>query len=937
MFGRDAERAQIERVLDAVGDGPVGVALEGTPGIGKTTLWREAVRSAGGRGYRVLTTVPGEPDAMLAFAGLGDLFDEVVPELADDLPGPQRHALAAALSLDGESEVLVDSTALPRAILTLVRRLAESGPVVVAIDDEQWLDPASARVLAFALCRLREEPVCVLLTRRTASDGALWPELAKSFTPDGLEVMMVVPLELGAADALLRAKLGRTIPRPVLRRIHAASGGNPLFALAIARELEASGARPDELPIPRTLTEAMQHRLRSTEERAHDPLLAVAALSQANLATLQAILPGFGLGDLDSAVRADIVELEGERIRFTHPLLASTHYASASASKRRQLHRALADVLEDEEERARHLALSAEAPDRQIAFALEQAANVASARGAPEAAALLLEDAARLTPIDVVEARWSRRIAAAERHFRGGNAARARELLEMLVPELPEGPVRARALAQLAPTREDDWRAMEAMLEQALAEAGDHYRTRAQIETALAGIYSNRGRFAAMVEHANLAVQAAERAGDLGLLSHALSMRAVASWFGGLGIDREALRRAIELEEYAPTTTYYSPSGELAQILFWSDDYEPARPALERAVRLAVDRGEAYDHGALLFELAVLEWHAGNWEIAERHRAAADDAMREQGEPSDDLWLAWAEALFAAGRGELDEARELARGAVSFAERIGDVLAGSLPIITLASVELWMGHPEVSHELLHRLRESFLASGFGFMGSLSVGQWSWDIEALIALGRLDDAQLVVDDLGSRARSLENPNAIAIAERCRGLLLATRGEVPAAIEALEAALVEHSRRPLDPEIARTLLELGTLQRRAKQKNAAKQTLGRALAMFEPMGAQMWVDRTRDELSRIGLRRATVSEGLTPAQMRVAELVVDGLSNREIASTLYMSPRSVEAHLTKIYREYGVRSRAQLVATLSGARATPDGDGMTRTGYFNDVYE
>ena len=147
-------------------------------------------------------------------------------------------------------------------------------------------------------------------------------------------------------------------------------------------------------------------------------------------------------------------------------------------------------------------------------------------------------------------------------------------------------------------------------------------------------------------------------------------------------------------------------------------------------------------------------------------------------------------------------------------------------------------------------------------------------------------------------------------------------------------------PCDPELARTLLELGTLQRRAKQKNAAKQTLESALTMFESIGAKMWVDRTRDELSRIGLRRPTVSEGLTPAQTRVAELVVDGLSNREIASTLYMSPRSVEAHLTKIYREYGVRSRAQLVATLSAAGIATGVKRervMTRSRYLNEVYE
>jgi DNA-binding CsgD family transcriptional regulator len=924
MLGRDVERAQIERLLDTTPDGPVGLALEGAPGIGKTTLWRAAVQSARRRGYRLLTTAPGEPDAVLAFSGLGDLFDGVVEEISHELPGPQRRALAAALSLDGGSEVPLDATALPRAILTMVRRLAESGPVVVAIDDEQWLDPASARVLAFALCRLREEPVCVLLTRRVDSDGALWAELSRSFGSDGLQSLTIAPLNLETIDALLRAQLGRTIPRPVLRRVHAASGGNPLYALAIARELDHRHTGLADLAIPRTLSEAMLRRLRGVDDRASEPMLVIAAASHATLAVVQSVLPTFTPTDLDGAAEAEVIEIAGDRVRFTHPLLASTHYADAPAAKRRELHRVLADVLDNEEERARHMALGAEGPDREIALALEQAADRAAGRGAPDAAALLLEDAARLTPLDSTEVRWSRTIAAAQRHFASGNAERARALLEAILPEVPKGPIRARALAELAPTRTDDGAATEALMEQALLEAGDHHRLRAQIESQFALLCSNRAEFGAMLQHADSAIESAQRAGDPGLLAQAVSHHAVAACFTGHPIERDALEEAVELDDAVPTTTSYSPSGEYAQILFWSDEFQAARPALERAVERAVSRGEEYDAAALQFELAILEWYAGNREAAERHRAAADEATRGRGENSLDLWLAWGDALFAAGRGEIDAARTLARDAVEFAERIGDPLMGSPPTIVLASVELWTGSPAAAHELVCPVRESFLSSGFGLVDSLTLGLWVCDIEALIALGHLDDAEPVIDDLYLRAHRFENPNGVAIAQRCRGLLLAARGRVPEAIRTLEGALIEHARRPLDPEIARTLLELGTLQRRAKQKTAAKQTLEGALALFEPMGAQMWVDRTHDELSRIGLRRATVSEGLTPAQTRVAELVVDGLSNREIAGTLYMSPRSVEAHLTKIYREYGVRSRAQLVATLSSSRITTGGD-------------
>lgn len=927
MFGREAERARIEQLLDSAAEGPVGLALEGVPGIGKTTLWREAVDSARRRGYRVLVATPSEPDRTLAFAGLGDLLDGELDMAQAGLPDPQQSALAVALSLDGGSKAPPpDPLALPRAIRTVMRRMAARRPLVVAIDDEQWLDRASARVLAFALCRLRDDPVCVLLTRRLESDGALWPELARGFASGGFQTLTISALDLPALEALLRAQLARTIPRPVVRRIHMVSGGNPLYALAIARGLAPEQTGAGDIAVPASIVGALQQRLRGIDPRAHDAMLAIAAVSHPTLALLTALVPGFALSDLDSAVRAEVIEIAGDRVRFSHPLLASTHYSSVPAARRRELHRLAAEVLEDDEERARHLALGAESPDRRIAVALEQAADAAGRRGAPDVAALLLEDAARLTPLDIAEARRSRMVAAAEQHYASGDAARARDLLERLMPELPYGATRARALALLADTRPDDWAAAEALSQQALVEAGDNHRVRARIEIGISAMCSNLAKFSAMLVHADSAIASAELAGDTGLLAQALAERAAAACFNGLPVDWDALRRAIELEDVALATTYASPSGNAAQILFWSDDHERARPALERVIQRAQARGEEYDAGGMLFELAILEWYAGNRQTAELHRAEAKQTVSEQGEVSLDLWLSWGEALFTAGRGRLEEARVQAQAAMEMGERTGDLLIGMLPTIVLASVELWTGRPASAHELLRPVRESFVAAGFGYVGSLAVGLWSVDIEALIACERLEDAQLVLDDLIARARAVENPNAVAIAERCRGLVLAARRDTPTALKALQAALAEHARRPLAPEIARTLLELGTVQRRAKQKTKAKESLERALVMFESMGAEMWAARARDELDRIGLRRPSVSEGLTPAQARVAELVLAGMSNREIAGTLYMSQRSVEAHLTKVYREFGVRSRAQLVASMSAAQ-TAEGSEST----------
>jgi ATP/maltotriose-dependent transcriptional regulator MalT len=627
-----------------------------------------------------------------------------------------------------------------------------------------------------------------------------------------------------------------------------------------------------------------------------------------------AVLPDFAPGDLDDAVRDGIVTVADQDVRFTHPLLASVHYARAEATRRRELHRLLADVISDEEERARHLALGGEGPDDQIAQALERAAGSAARRGAPAVAGELLEDAVRFTPIDQLHAGRSRAITAAQQYINGGDAPRARALLEGLLPQLQDGAMRARALHCLAHTRNDDLEVGQTLREQALDAAGDDHRLRADILETLTGWCFNRGQFAAEYRYARSALEAAERAGDPGLLAQMLALQAKAAFDRGRGVDMEAFEQAIRLQDNIDATTWGLPIGHLARVLARSDDFDAARPVLEQAEQRAVEHGEEYDRAALQFHRALVEWWLGNRLEADRYRAAADE-MRGQGDAGYDQWSILCEALFAAGRGELELARTRAEEAEAAARRIGDVFWAAISTEILAAVELWSGQPASAHDRLHEVREPLLANGLGIVSSLTLGLWSTDIEALIELRRFDEAERVLDDLRQRAAAAENPHAQAIAHRCKGLLLAARGDLASAIEAMNEALVEHQRRPLSPEIGRTLLEKGSLERRAKRKTAAKQSLEQALAIVEPLGSRLWVTRTRDELGRIGLRRPTVSDGLTPAQTRAAELVAAGLSNREIATTLHMSISSVESHLAKVYREFGVRSRSQLVAALA----------------------
>jgi DNA-binding CsgD family transcriptional regulator len=919
LFGRDSERAHLEQLLDTVESGPVACVLEGAAGIGKTTLWRDAVESARRRGYHVLETAPSEPDAVLAFSGLGDLFELLGDQVIDALPDVQARALRAALFLSELPDSSGELQALPRAILGLLRQVSATGPAVIAIDDEQWLDPASARVLAFALCRLRDERIVVIVARRSEATGTLSVELDRRFGGRGVDSLSLDPLPMGAIKTLLEARLGRTISAPVLRRINQVAGGNPLWALAIALELDARGSggdRAGDLPIPRTLSDAIELRLRHLDPGAGDAMLVIAALSQPTLAMVQAAIPGFALSDLESAERAGVIEISGGRVRFTHALLASTHYARAPVSKRRELHRRLATVIEDEEERAQHVALGAEAPDRDLADGLERAAGVAARRGANESAAQLLEDAARLTPIDQSEAQSARIVAAAEHRFKSGEVSRARYMLGELLPDLPAGPLRARARLRLAGISAERPRVATELLEAALADAVEDDRLRVEIEWELTGATMGVGRIADARAYAESAVRTTERLGDPDLLARARGEMLVTFVVTGEPMPEGLVAQLSDTEDSAAATTYNQPSTAIGFARHWAGELEDARPMLELAVQRALSRGEEWDQLGLLLALVQLEWDLGNHAMAEQHRRTADDLLGEYAEGF--LWLLLLDAKSALDTGDLTAARGYVERGLAVAEETAAVWQTSRCVPVLAAVELLEGRPDVAHDLLEDQREWTQSHGFGPAGYGKAITWSLDIEALVALDRLDEAERLVVELRSRAELCRSDAVRALALRGEGLLLAARGDLVAAIGAIDRAVAAHMRQCRPLEYGRTLVEKGSLERRARRKAAAKQTLEQAMAILEPLGAQIWVSRARDELSRIGLRRSRATEGLTPAQARVAELVAAGMTNAEVARELHMSLRTVESHLSRVYREHGVTSRSQLAAALAASR-------------------
>ncbi|MGH2746533.1 MAG: AAA family ATPase [Actinomycetota bacterium] len=343
ILGRTREVEKIVRFLDELSAGHRSLVIAGDAGMGKTTLWRAGVAAAERRAYQVCRCRPGEAETEMAFAALIDLLEEIPEDALEALPGPQRRALEVALLRREPQGPSVDPRAVARAVVGILETLAEAGPVVVAVDDVQWLDPSSARVLQFVFRRIKDAPIGVLASVRVGTPVGVIEPLSEAHSTE----LLVGPLSLGAIDRLIRTRIDPKVPRPLLVRIHEVSGGNPFFALEIARGLERRGAKPrpgDTLPIPASLGDLVRERLTALGPDARPTLLVAAACSRPTVALVRAAVGDDAQEALDHAISMAVIEPVTDAIEFTHPLLASVLYADASGSERREAHARLALV-----------------------------------------------------------------------------------------------------------------------------------------------------------------------------------------------------------------------------------------------------------------------------------------------------------------------------------------------------------------------------------------------------------------------------------------------------------------------------------------------------------------------------------------------------------------------------------------------------------------
>jgi DNA-binding CsgD family transcriptional regulator len=893
LLGRQAEIAAIEAFLEGDGDARA-LVLEGEPGIGKTRLWRWGGDVAQRRGVTVLRAQPTEAERELAFATLADVLADVHDEIGT-LPEPQRRALRIALLLDESDGRALDERVVGTALANLLSVIAHDGGALVAIDDVQWADPSSWASIRFALRRLDGRAEALLTCRPGVELDPLFARLAVGALPDEA----IRELVAQAGDGVFRGD--------DVERIAELAAGHPLYALEIVRDCVArwsEGGAAHVVAVPPALADAVLARVRGLSAATKQELLRLAAGGDS---------ADLSEESLTRALEAGLVELSGGSVRYAHPTFASAVYAAATPRERRAVHAELADAADDIEDRARHLAAAATGPDERVASALDDAAHRARERGATGVAAELAVAALRANTSDTTE-HWPRLLRAATLQHSVGNLRAARELLEHALAEGVSGRRRAEILLRLGDVLKDSVhsdRALECFRD-ALDDAEDDASLRAALYANIAYVLQFTVGPAAAEADARRALEYAEVAGDDALLAQCLAALGRIEFWLGRGVQRAAMERAVELERAGVDLTLDPrPSLLLAAQLATAGDLDPARELLSRLVDDLRELGRPVH--AILHRSALLEHVAGNWTAAERLAREALGEARYAGERGWERFGLHALATVQAYRGDVVGAT----ASIDRCERIADETGQSTFVVGCRELR---GFLALSHKdpdgAARQLGSAHAATRE--MGVDEPRRYPFlpdEIEALIQLGRVDEARRWIDWLDARGRALDRVWAIATAARCSGLLLDAAGE-DAELH-FEAALHEHDRLQMPFERARTLRAYGAYLRRRRRKAAARETLGQASAIFEQLGAQLWLARTRDEVAQIG-GRAQVAETLTPTERRIADRVASGRSNAEVANELFLSPKTVEWNLSKIYRKLSVRSRAELAAKLAKQR-------------------
>ena len=601
-------------------------------------------------------------------------------------------------------------------------------------------------------------------------------------------------------------------------------------------------------------------------------------------------------------------------MRFAHPLLGTGVYTAAAPPHRRAMHRKLASAVEQPELKARHLALAATSADTVTLAALDAGADAAVARGAPLAAAELLDLA-----VDLGAAGPIRRIRAAELLFRAGAIDGARNRIEPLIDQLRPGTLRSVSLTLLGAILAygDSFQRAVTVLTTAVGDTADNPALRLQALLLLTPTMGLTDHLKESVDYAREAVACADALNVPALRSQALAMWVNVSFMYGLGIDQPALQTALELEDPSSGAhVTYQASAIDAVLSAWTGRLEQARHRFQVLGQSCEERGAEVEAIWVAQHATMTDIWLGRYADAAR---SADSAMQRAvqiGGHQVVIIAGMLQSTVAAYAGREDDVRRTAGGAIDAARRAGGGFLAIAPSTSLGFLEVSLGNYREALTVF----EPLLAAFDPVHGTeIILGGYLPDaVEAMVAVGRHADADPLIAALETNGTRLDRPWMLAVGARSRALWCAARGDLAAAVTAAEQAMIEHQRLPMPFERARTQLLLGQLQRRLRHKETAGATLREALAAFEALGTPLWAARAHAELARTKVARR--GAGLTPSEQRVAELAAAGMTNTDIGAALFISPKTVEVNLTRTYRKLGIRSRAQLASALTTPEAT-----------------
>ena len=903
LLGRESERAAIDQLLEGARASRSGaLVVRGEPGIGKSALLEYAVARADG--MRVLAGSGVETESELPFAGMHQLLLPLLAR-ADELPDVQAAALRGAFGLSAER--VEDRFLVSAAMLGLLTTVADDQPLVCVVDDAHWLDGASADALVFVARRLQADPIALVIAAR---DGG-----ARRFEAPGLPELTLGGLTAPDAAALLDGT--GPLPGPVRDQLVDATGGNPLALLELPGALtddERAGRAPlrPELPLADRIERAFLARVEPLPEDARRLLVLAAADDTGDAGTLLHAAQGLGIGAaaLDAAETAGLLTTDRGLVRFRHPLVRSAVYRAAPFGERRAAHEALAAALADEvnsDRAAWHRAVVATPPDDAVAEALAATADRARRRGGYAAAARALERAAELhsDPERATDAL----LAAASAAQLAGRPGPASALLD-------------RAQAGIA----DPLRQAEAA------------RIRSQLELAV----GRPGEALGLVGEAARAVLGIDRAAGLELLVMA---RTLASISGDAGREIEASGIAEELEPANDAERFViGMMRGFSKVL--AGDAATGAPLIEDAMDLA----ETFDDPLALDRAAAGAFLLGDWARARRFRDQAIRIARERGALGLLPHILGYRGNVALWDRRLPEAETDAAEAARLAQDIGAENARAMPLAVLAWIAGVRGDEAACREGAEEALKLALDRGLALPAGvatwalaeldLTLGRWdealtrlvaleaqpylrvisAWDrIEAATHTGDPDVAERGVELLAQWAAAAAPRWAAPVLADCRGLTSVPEAAEPhfvAAIDGLEGA------RPL--ERARIQLHYGEHLRRERRRIDARVHLRESMEGFDRLGLEPWAQRARRELRATGetARKRDVSPlaELTPQELQVARLVGEGATNKAVAAQLFVSPKTVEYHLRKVFDKLGIASRTELIRIDLGAVAT-----------------